>query len=437
MKKITLLVILLWLPTVLFTFQADASFFYWRHQFIMLTGALGLVYMAVAMLLAMRNPNVEEYVHGLDKGYAIHKQMGIGALITLVAHWLLIESPKWLIGLGLLASPQKRQRLGQLVEGINWVHLAKVVGEYTFYIFVVFAAISLIQAISYQKFRFTHKLAGVIFLAGVLHSVILLDYQWSASLFNILIWVAALGGSICALISLSGSIGRARVVNGQVTKVKRIHDETSQSRVLHITIELTNDIEYKAGQFAYIDFNDGEAPHPFSVLQYDRLNHQLEFAIKALGDYTHSLYDELQSGTSVSVEGGYGRFYIPSTSSQVWIGAGIGIVPFVAWLYHLSQYPHSTSRHVELFYCRDNDDQTYFVQMLEKLANKLPYVHLHIYTASHNEFLCAERVAQKIDLSNSSVSFCGPINFGHKIKNHLINMGLEKKSFHSERFVMR
>ncbi len=437
MKKLTLLVVLLWLPTVIFNWQADANFFYWRHQLTMLTGALGLAYMSVAMVLAMRIPKIEEYVHGLDKGYAIHKQMGIGALVSLVSHWLLIESPKWLIALELIASPQRRQRLGQLIEGINWVHWAKVAGEYTFYIFVAFAAISLIQAISYRKFRFTHKLAGAIFLAGAFHSVILLDYQLSSSAFNIVIWTLAIVGSFCAVVSLTGSIGRARTIDGQVTAVKHIHDDSSQSRVLHVTIKLKNDIQYKAGQFAYVNFNDGEAPHPFSVLKYDRLNQELEFAIKDLGDYTHALYNELQSGTSVSVEGGYGRFYIPATSSQVWIGAGIGIVPFVAWLYHLSNYPHSTSRHVELFYCRDNDEQTYFVQILEKLVSKLPYVHLHIYTASHNEFLCAERVAQKIDLSNSSVSFCGPINFGKKIKNHLLNMGLAKQNFHSERFVMR
>ncbi len=437
MKKITLLVVLLWLPSVLLTWQTDANYFYWRHQLTILTGSIGFVYMAVAMLLSLRIPRVEEYVNGLDKGYAIHKQMGIGALVTLIMHWLLIKSPKILIGLNFIASPQRRQRLGQVIDGINWVHWGKVIGEYTFYIFVIFAAISLIQAISYRKFRFTHKLAGVIFLAGAFHSVILLDYQWSSAALNTVIWIATIAGSICAVISLAGAIGRGRCVEGLVTDVKRIHDQISQSRVLHVTIKLTNGIQYKAGQFAYVNFKDGEAPHPFSVLKYDQLNQELEFAIKDLGDYTHSLYDELQSGTSVSIEGGYGRFYIPSTSSQVWIGAGIGIVPFVAWLYQLSNDPHSTNRKVELFYCRDNDEQIYFVQLLEKLVSKLPYIHLHIYTASNNEFLCAERVAQDIDLSRSSVSFCGPISFGGKIKNHLINMGLEKDNFHSERFVMR
>jgi len=437
MKKITLLIILLWLPSVWLTWQPDANYFFWRHQLTMLTGALGFAYMAVAMLLAMRIPRVEEYVNGLDKGYAIHKQMGIGALVTMVMHWVLIESPKWLVSLGLIEGQQKRQRLGQLVEGINWTHWAKVVGEYTFYVFLAFVAISLIQAISYRKFRLTHKLGGAIFLAGSFHSVFLLDYQWSSAGLNSVIWLAAIAGSICAFVSLTGSIGRARIVNGQVTAIQRIHDQASQSRVLHVKIKLNEAMKYRAGQFAYLNFNDGEAPHPFSVLNYDSHNQEIEFAIKDLGDYTHALYDSLSVGRAVAVEGGYGRFQIPNSSNQVWIGAGIGIVPFIAWLHYLTHLPHSTSRHIDLFYCRDNDDQTYFVHLLEKLVSKLPSVKLHVYTASHNEFLCADRVAQHVDLSQASVSFCGPINFGNTLKNRLLGLGLNKQNYHSERFVMR
>ncbi|WP_165311158.1 ferredoxin reductase family protein [Vibrio ziniensis] len=437
MKRITSLIILLWLPSVLLTWSSDASYFYWRHQLTMLTGAIGFAYMAVAMLLAMRIPRVEEYVHGLDKGYALHKQMGIGALITMIMHWVLIESPKWLISLGLMEGQQRRQRLGGLVEGINWTHWAKAVGEYTFYIFIAFVAISLIQAISYRKFRFTHKIAGAIFLAGSFHGLLLLDYQWSSVGMNLAIWAAAIVGSICALVSLTGLIGRARIVNGEVTDIERVHDDVSQSRVLHVKMKLDGSMKYSAGQFAYVNFHDGEAPHPFSVLSYDTHNQELEFAIKDLGDYTHELYDNLSVGRKVAVEGGYGRFHIPKASNQVWIGAGIGIVPFIAWLNQLVRMPHSTSRRIELFYCRDNDDQTYFVKMLEKLVNKLPFVNLHIYTASHNEFLCADRVAQTVDLSDASVSFCGPINFGNILKGKLLTLGLNKQNFHSERFVMR
>lgn len=437
MKPIAFIVSLLWLPSILFSWEPDAGFLYWRHQLTLLTGAIGFAYMAVSMVLAMRLPKVEEYVNGLDKGYAIHKQMGIGALVALVAHWAIIESPKWLVSLGLIDPIQRRARLGQAIDGINWIHWGKIVGEYTFYVFIAFVAISLIQAISYRKFRFTHKLAGAIFLAGAFHSVTVLDYQLSAAAINLLVWGCAIIGSLCAVLSLSGQIGRRRKVSGKVSMVKQIADDSTHYHVLHIGIILDEPLDYKAGQFAYLDFHDGEAPHPFSVLKYDPFTQQVEFAIKDLGDYTHQLYHELHEHSSVTLEGGYGRFHIPSDAQQVWIGAGIGIVPFVAWLQSLTQLPHSSGRHIELFYCRDNDKQQYFVKLLEFFTDKLPNVNLHVYTASHNEFLCAERVARRLNLTQSSVSFCGPVGFGENLKQHLTDMGLARQNFHSERFSMR
>lgn len=437
MKKMTLLAFLLWLPNLLLTWPADPDFFYWRHQLTLLTGMLGFMYMAVAMLLAIRVPKVEEYVRGLDKSYAIHKQMGIGAGIALLGHWLIIETPRWLISLGLMERPQRRARLAQSIDGINWTHWAKDIGEFTFYVFIAFVAISLIQAISYRKFRFIHKLGGAIFLAGSFHSIILLDYQYSALGMNILIWGCAILGSICAYISLSGRIGQQTKVNGQVSYLKQINEPQSNYRVLHIGITLDKPMSYTAGQFAYLNFHDGEAPHPFSVLKYDAFSQQVEFAIKDLGDYTHKLYHTLALGQAVSLEGGYGRFYLPHTQHQVWIGAGIGIVPFIAWLQALTQKVSNTEQKIDLYYCRENEQQNDFVELIKKMIAPLPNVQLYVYSASNNEFLTAEHLAQGRDLSKSSVSFCGPIKFSETIKNQLITLGLAEKDFHSERFVMR
>lgn len=437
MKVIAVIITLLWLPFVVFSWQPESDFYFWRHQLTLLTGALGFAYMSVAMLLAMRFPRVEEYVRGLDKGYAIHKQMGIGALVTLVLHWLIIESAKWLIALDMLARPERRARIGQMSESINWTQWAKVVGEYSFYAFVLFIAISLIQAISYRRFHFIHKVAGALFLAGVFHSVILLEYEWSAAAMNAVMLVCALFGSVFALISLSSKIGRRRTVNGKVISLIPVRDDTSNYRVLHLSIQLDSALDYHPGQFAYLNFKDGEPPHPFSVLAYDASEQIVQFAIKDLGDYTHQLFEQMSVNQTVRVEGGYGRFQIPAHEQQVWIGAGIGIVPFLAWLQALRITPSSSARHIELFYCRENENQRYFVQLLDKLVQGLPNVTLYVYTASQNQYLCAERVARQLDLSRSSVSFCGPVGFGHSLKNQLVNMGLDKHYFYSERFAMR
>ncbi|MEI8631221.1 hypothetical protein P4S72_02135 [Vibrio sp. PP-XX7] len=83
-------------------------------------------------------------------------------------------------------------------------------------------------------------------------------------------------------------------------------------------------MHYKEGQFCYLNFHDGEAPHPFSVLNYDPEKQYLEFGVKDLGDYTHKLVNQLETGQRVTVEGGYGCFQMAEAENQVWVGQGSG-----------------------------------------------------------------------------------------------------------------
>ena len=74
MLKLTLLLVLLWLPSLIMGIDYTDNFFAWRHQLIMLTGVLGLGYMCFATLLAARFRWIESKIKGLDNGYALHKQ---------------------------------------------------------------------------------------------------------------------------------------------------------------------------------------------------------------------------------------------------------------------------------------------------------------------------------------------------------------------------
>ena len=437
MKMIFLVCLLLWLPSVVVTWDNTVDFFYWRHHFVILTGFLALAYMSVAMLTAMRFSKVEQWLDGLDKSYAVHKSLGIHATIALTCHWLLMKIPKWLILLGWLERPHRQNRIHQIQDAIPWATLAKDVGEFAFYAFVIFVGISLFQAISYRHFKFTHKLGGVIFMAGAFHSIVLIDISSETMGMNIVIVSLALLGSVCALISLSGCIGQANKVTGQVSHVQPILDESGHGDIVHFSIQLSKSLSYQAGQFAYLSFDDKEPPHPFSILSYQRHNNHIEFAVKDLGDYTHHLVTSIFVGQKVTVEGGYGKFNIPTSREQVWVGAGIGIVPFLAWLQRLSSTPHNNSQHITLYYCRESDHQQYFVELLNRLVPKLPNVTLQVYTASHNQRLCAQRIANQLDLQQGEVSFCGPKIFGQTLKEQLISMGLDRCHFHNELFNMR
>ncbi len=218
---------------------------------------------------------------------------------------------------GLLARPNGSR---PAIEGVNWHHIASEIGEITFYIFLLFSVISLVQAISYKKFKFTHKIGGLLVIAGVIHTVLLLDWNSQSILMNIAIAGVSVVGIWCSYLSLTGKIGASNKSTGEVVSAERFKADTENNSVIRVGIKLDSTIHYKEGQFAYLNFHDGEAPHPFSILDYDEETKFIEFGIKDLGDYTHQMVNQLTVGQSVTVEGGYGYFQIPQQAMQVWVG---------------------------------------------------------------------------------------------------------------------
>jgi hypothetical protein len=68
---------------------------------------------------------------------------------------------------------------------------------------------------------------------------------------------------------------------------------------------------------------------------------RITFITKALGDHTRTLHERLKAvGMPVTVEGPYGCFdFDDEKPRQIWVGAGIGITPFVARMKQLATQP--------------------------------------------------------------------------------------------------
>ncbi|WP_317918640.1 ferric reductase-like transmembrane domain-containing protein [Vibrio sp. MACH09] len=452
-RNITIITSLFWLPSLAYALLtsdgAMTDFFFWRHQLIMLSGMLALVYMSLAVVLAARFQWLENIVNGLDKSYALHKNLGIGSIITLVAHWAMVKSAHWLIDSGAIAMPQRGPRPEQI--GIDWRGIAEGVGDVSFKLFLLFSIISLVQSISYKKFRFVHKIGGVLMLAGVFHSMLLMDWNFATLPMNTIITLFCLAGTYCSVLSLTGKIGRSNQASGEVTQVDSLTTDGKRADTIRFSITLSKPIRYKEGQFAYLNFHDGESPHPFSILNYNAAENMVEFGVKDLGDYTHKLVQTLQAGQRVTVEGGYGYFQIPEDQQQVWVGAGIGIVPFISrlyWLAHKAKQQPNDAKHqpvniekIHLFYCVNSRKEAYFekeiTNVIGNLLNKLDIVELEIVDAEKGQLLDAQQVLQKTQGQAYNVSFCGPRPFATSLKSDLVASGLNENNFHSELFKMR
>ncbi|WP_375748511.1 ferric reductase-like transmembrane domain-containing protein [Vibrio sp. HN007] len=438
MFRFTVLLTILWLPSLLMSWESLDNFFGWRHQLTMYTGFLGLGYMGLAVLLATRFSWVEEKVKGLDKGYKLHKNVGIGATVALFFHWLTVKSGHWLVEGGWIARPNRGPR--PEIQGINWHAIAEQVGDISFKVFLIFAIFSLVQAISYKKFKYTHKLGGVLMLAGVFHTAFLLDWNIGTVPMNLAIASISIVGIWCSWLSLSGQIGKVKKVKGEVSSVKPFTVQSGTNMAVRFSIKLESGINYKEGQFAYLNFHDGEAPHPFSILNYNSEKRTVEFGVKDLGDYTKQLVNTLKAGQPVTVEGGYGRFQMSELSEQVWVGAGIGIVPFISRLYWLKKQAEKQQlpfKKIHLFYCVNSAKEAFFHNEIVSLLQKLDFIELHLLEADKGQLLDGSQVMEKVNGKEFDVSFCGPEAFGKLLKTELAAAGIADHRFHSELFKMR
>jgi len=142
----------------------------------------------------------------------------------------------------------------------------------------------------------------------------------------------------------------------------------------------------------------------------------------------------------VTVEGGYGYFQIPQQAMQVWVGAGIGIVPFISRLYWLERKASKENlkyKKIHLFYCVNSRKEAFFEKEILAILGQLDCIELEVLDADKGEFLSAEQIVSITSSKEFDVSFCGPAAFGDSLRTDLASAGIGSECFHTEIFKMR
>ena len=414
------------------------SYFQWRGVLVQYSGVLAIGVMSLAMILSMRPAWLERRLDGLDKLYRLHKWLGIAALATSIAHFLLAKGTKWAVGWGWLVKPQRGAR--PPMDEQPWLQalfgqmrgLAETVGEWAFYLAAVLMILALIRRFPYRRFVQTHRVLALVYLALVFHSVILLKFDAWSGLSGVLLALLMAGGSVGALMSLLQKRASGARVSGTVVEV----EELPVVGVLRVDIQLQPGWQgHQAGQFAFVTLHREEGPHPFTIASAWQHDGRIRFLIKGLGDYTRSLPQRVQVGDAVTVEGPFGCFDFEGTARrQVWIGAGIGITPFIARLQALASA--GDGRQIDLFHSTRVLDP----QALARLGRdaQAAGVCLHLLCSAEGQRLDADLIRQRVpDWRDADYWFCGPAAFGHSLQRELVAAGLPAGRFHQELFEMR
>jgi predicted ferric reductase len=414
------------------------TFFSFRAVSVQYTGIIGIAMMSLGLLLAARPLWLEKSLNGLDKMYRLHKWLGIGGLILSILHWWLAKGTKWMVGWGWLDKPDRHPRpTVELSSWEQWIGsqrgLAETLGEWSFYLAAVLLLLALVQAVPYRLFKKTHTWLAAFYLILVYHSVILMKVSyWSLPVG----WLTAglmLLGTLSALHILFGRVGRKRQVKGIVESLTTYPG----IGVVEGWIRLEEGWPgHNPGQFAFVTSSAKEGAHPYTIAScWNKESHSLRFIVKGLGDWTRQLDQWLSKGMQVQVEGPYGCFdFVDPSPSQIWIGAGIGITPFIAGMQALAEKP--SDKEIDLFHVTTDEESVALAQLRRdaEAAN----IRLHIICTRADGRLTPQQIRETVKhWQEASLWFCGPSDFGRLLLQDFHQHGLPKERFHQEIFSLR
>lgn len=400
----------------------------WRNHILLLTGLGAWVLMSLIMVLSLRPVWLERPLGGMDKIYRLHKWAGIGAVVLSLLHYGTQLSKSVLVAW--VGRPVRSPRPDWWLNVFR--HSAEEMGEWAVWFLAAMLVITLWQRFPYHLWRYLHKLLAVVYLVLAFHAVVLVPPDWWVQPAGALVAVCTLAGVVCAVRSLGGRIGRSRRHPARVVDVQ-VH----ASGVVELECQVEGAWSHRAGQFAFLTVSQAEGHHPFTLVNADQRDGRVRFAIKPLGDYTARLAQRVSVGQAVWVEGPYGRFDFrrDKAPEQVWVAAGIGATPFVAWLESLQAAPEQAPV-VQLHYCVRNESEAVFARRMQQLCASLPRVTLHIHYSDTQGPVAADALLASAG-PRASVWFCGPQGFGQALRSAMQRLGRRPRSFHQELFQMR
>ena len=415
------------------------TYFSFRAVFMQYSGVLSIGVMSLAMFLALLPRCIENLLHGLDKMYRLHKWLGISALCISIAHWWMGKGTKWMVGWGWLIKPKRDPsaevpQMGALEAWFDSQRgFAETVGEWAFYVVAIMLVLALVKRFPYHLFAKTHKWISLGYLVFVFHSVVLVEFSYWSQPVGWVVAVLMLMGTFSAIVSLFDRIGASRKSSGTIEHI-------TQFPALNITetqIQLAPSWQgHQAGQFAFVTSDKREGAHPYTIASaWNPEDRYITFITKALGDHTSRIPHRLKTGMPVVVEGPYGCFtFEDGLQRQIWIGAGIGITPFIARLKHLAAQPSNVA--IDLFHPTAALEEE-AMQQLENDA-RAAGVTLHIIHPPRDGYLDADKIRAIVpDWESASIWFCGPAGFGQALRTDFMKHGLPRNRFYQELFEMR
>lgn len=377
-----------------------------------------LILFSCGLLLSNKPRVLEPYFGGLDKMYITHKTIAILAVILITCHEMLIPKTG-------IAGPGVW--LGMLAFGGILAIVFITIGPRV-------PLLSQITHFTYDGWRNIHRYVGLFFILGFTHMLMVEPLLLHSPVLTVyIISISVIG--ILAYLYKEFLWGRLRPHRAhRVEAVRRLN-----GTIMEVVLKPEGQkLAYQAGQFTFIHFEGDKTltePHPFTISSAPKQDN-LHLSIKASGDWTGYLHENLKPGSLARIDGPYGLFnYKTGGGKQVWVAGGIGLTPFLSWM---RDFDGQSPQQIDFFYTVAVPAEAIFLDEIDRAAAGNKNFHAHVNYTSQDGRLSPKKIVETSGaLAGKDIYMCGPIAMVMAFREAFLQQGVKAANIHYEEFNFR
>jgi predicted ferric reductase len=369
-----------------------------------------------------------EPVFGFDKLTVFHHWLGVSAGILILSHPVLL-------GLG-YGAVYGNSYFGQVRDFLfEWEYLfPAAVAAGLFGLVIVLSILTARKRLKYETWYYIHLSVYAAILLAFAHQAAVGGTLGGSAAFRsywFSLYAFAFGNLIIYRFgSPAFNYWRQRFY------VERIVPEGADAASVYIKGRNLPRFPVKAGQFMILRFlakGYWVEAHPFSLSVAPNPDF-LRVTIKNVGDFTARVRD-IPVGTRVLIDGPHGAFVEKDQNASKYLLAagGIGITP----LRSLAEYLLAQGKDVILLYSARTAGKLVYKDELEELAKNYPErFRLEYYlTQEGGRRLDQATIGLAVpDTGERTAYVCGPPGFIKAVKRCLLELGINNKNIHYEKF---
>lgn len=382
---------------------------------------------SLAILAVVRAQALEPLFGGLDRAVRLHRKLGLWALLLLVAHVALLAADAAWHG----------RPLGPILVPF-WVVDERSLDILAFYLLIGLGFLAYDKRLRHERWLLLHRLIGLLFLLGTLHAAMepgtIREFEPLRTWIVILLLVGA--GAWLYRVLLFRRFGPRYSYRVESAETR------SRDTVDLVMRPLDRRMMYQPGTFVFVgipSFAGQERElHPFSISS-SPVDRDLRVSVRQVGDFTRRL-PTLEKGAAVEVYGPFGGFTPQRFAPYrrlVWVGAGIGITPFLGML--AFERSNRDFRRIWLYYVvRDKGDAAYDEEIRESYLEADSYIDYELWLTGERGRLTAERIAADVaPLEDYAVMLCGQPAFVADLARQFRTLGLPRERIITEELQFR